>query len=141
MKTASEMPPDLDHQAKKKWLELIGSCDPDVDREMLANYCRQHSSLLAIRREIKREQKSGKFKTIVPARDGTMGLNPLLVTQNRSIASLNRMLKSLGLTPSREDQGAKPPSPSTPPPPGLRGPEPSWGWELEQKLCGPDDDD
>jgi hypothetical protein len=136
MKPTMEAPSDLDYQAKKKWEELVGSLDVDADGELLGNYCRQHSSLMAIRREKRKQQKSGKFKTMVPARDGTKGLNPLLVTENRLIASLNRMLKGLGLTPSKESSGRVTILP-TPPPPGFPrdAKEPKWGWTLEAALC------
>jgi phage terminase small subunit len=125
MKPVSDMPKDLDSAAKKKWQELIGSVDPDADSEILANYCRQHSSLLAIRRERWKLHRSGKFQTMVPARDGTMGLNPMLTAENRLIASLNRMLKGLGLTSSREKAGVKRPPASN-----------SAMDTLEKVLCG-----
>jgi hypothetical protein len=124
--TAPEMPSDLDRAAKKKWEEMLGSCDVDVDLEMLANYCRQHSSLMAIRGEKSRQVKARTFETMVRGRDGTMVLNPLLVTENRLIASLNRMLKSLGLTIPQEQRGPKRPLPEV----GQIDP-------LELALCGP----
>lgn len=107
MKSVAEMPSDLDYQARKKWEELISSVDPNADLEMLANYCRQHSSLLAVRREKKKQQKSGKFRTMVPGRDGTQALNPLIVAENRMVASLNRTLMTLGLVSSREEAARK----------------------------------
>jgi phage terminase small subunit len=107
MKSVPEMPSDLDYQAKKKWEELITSVDPDADLEMLGNYCRQHSSLLAIRREKRKQQKSGKFRTMVKGRDGTMALHPLITAENRMVASLYRMLQALGLVSSREEVGVK----------------------------------
>ena len=85
---------------------------------MLGNYCRLHSSLLGIRREKKKQQKSGKFRTMVKGRDGTMALHPLIIVENRMVGSLNRMLKELGLASSREETKAKRPLPSTPPPAG-----------------------
>ena len=134
-----EMPPDLDREAKKKWAELVGSCDPDVDAELLANYCRQHSTLLAIRSEKAKRTKGRTFETLVAGRDGTMVLNPLLVTENRLIASLNRMLRTLGLVPSPEEKRRRPPLQADAPP-GCTGPEPPWGWALEMALCGPIDE-
>jgi phage terminase small subunit len=107
MKTALDMPSDLDYQAKKKWEELVFSVDPNTDAELLGNYCRQHSSLLAIRREKKKQQKSGKFRTMVKGRDGTMALHPLITAENRMVASLNRMLQALGLVPSRDAVAVK----------------------------------
>jgi phage terminase small subunit len=126
MNSTPEMPPDLDYQAQKKWEELVGSCDVDADAEMLANYCRQHSTLLVIRREKKRQQKSGRFKTMVPGRDGTQVLNPLLVTENRLIASLNRTLKTLGLTSTQRKKAGR-----TSPAMALQGVD-----TMELILCG-----
>jgi P27 family predicted phage terminase small subunit len=127
-------PPDLDREAKRTWEELVGSCDPDLDTELLANYCRQYSSWLAIRSEKARQIKARTFETTVPGRDGSMQLNPLLTAESRLIASLNKMLKQLGLTTSPDDRGArKEPNPT---PPGCSGPEPACGWAIELKLCG-----
>lgn len=135
MKKVPEMPSDLDREAKRKWRELIESCDPDVDAEVLGNYCRQHSSLLAIRSEKARQIKARTFQTMVPGRDGTMQLNPLLTAENRLIASLNRMLKTLGITPSCDEPGRPRKTELNPPPPGFSGPEPACGWAIEQALC------
>lgn len=121
-----ERPSDLDREAKKKWAELVGSCDPDVDAELLGNYCRQHSSLLAIRSEKARQIKARTFETTVPGRDGSMQLNPLLTAENRMVASLNRMLRTLGLAPSREEQARRQPAPN-----------PDEIDPLEAALCGP----
>jgi phage terminase small subunit len=110
VKTGPEMPSDLDREAKKKWAELVGSCDVDVDGEMLANYCRQYSSLLSIRREKARQQKAGTFKTMVRGRDRAMQLNPLQTAENRLIASLNRMLRTLGLMPAQDQRGRRKPA-------------------------------
>jgi phage terminase small subunit len=110
MKPVSELPSDLDYQAKKKWLELSGSVDVDADLEILANYCRTHSSLLAIRREKTKQMKAGKFRMMTPGRDKTLVLNPLIREENRMVASLNRMLKGLGLASSREEVERKRPS-------------------------------
>jgi phage terminase small subunit len=135
MKPVPKAPSDLDYQAKKKWDELIGIVDVDADFETLSNFCRQHSSLLAIRRELQKQRKRGGFKTLTKGRDGSQVLNPLLVAETRQIASLARMLKTLGLTrPS--GAGANRTLPSTPRPLGLRGEEPPHGWALEEKLCG-----
>ena len=119
-----EMPKDLDRDAKKKWAELVGSCDPDVDAELLGNYCRQHSSLLAIRSEKARQIKARTFEATAPGRDGSMQLNPLLTAENRMVASLNRMLRTLGLAPSKEEQARRRPVADEIDP-------------LEAALCGP----
>jgi phage terminase small subunit len=138
MKTVCESPKDLDYQAQKAWDELIGRVDLDADLEMLANYCRQHSSLLSIRREKKKLQKSGKFRTMVKGRDGTMAIHPLITAENRMVASLNRMLQTLGLACSpREGTKGKRPLSTTPRPAWAVGDgEPRWGWQIEAALCG-----
>lgn len=139
MKSAPKMPSDLDREAKKKWRELVENCEPDADLELLGNFCRQHSSLLSIRREKAKQEKAATFKTMVPGRDGTMQLNPLLTAENRLIAILNRMLATLGLTPGRELGTSRKLQPNSPPPgfpPDAE--EPVWGWNIEEKLCGTD---
>lgn len=138
MKSMPGMPSDLDYQAKKKWRELVGCVDVDADLEMLANYCRQHSNLLAIRRERARQQKRGKFETMTRGRDGTKVINPLITAENRMVASLNRMLKGLGLASTREETGMKRSPPPKPRPawavPGSE--EPNHSWACEAALCG-----
>jgi len=105
--------------------------------EMLANYCRQHSSLLAIRREKKKLQKSGKFRMMVKGRDGTLAIHPILTAENRMVASLNRMLQTLGLVSSRDETKGKRPLPSPQPAWAVPGSEePRCGWAIEAALCG-----
>jgi phage terminase small subunit len=110
-KMGPKMPSDLDPAARKKWKELVETCDPDVDPELLVNYCRLHANLVVIREERSRQQKAGAFKTMVSGRDGTEVLNPLLVHEGRLIASLNRMLPSLGLAPARDERKRRKPQP------------------------------
>lgn len=139
MKPVAEMPSDLDYQGKKKWEELIGSVDVDADAEMLGNYCRQHSNLLAIRREKKKQQKSGKFRTMVKGRDGTMALHPLITAENRMVSSLNRMLQTLGLASREQTKGKRPLSTTPRPAWATHGAEePRGGWPIEAALCGYD---
>ena len=121
-----KMPVDLDPAARKKWRELIDACDPDADPELLANFCRQHAVLLEIREERARQQKAGTFKTMVPGRDGTEVLNPLLVHEGRLVASLNRMLKTLGFGLSQDERGQK-----------KQLPQVDEIDPLEAALCGP----
>ena len=136
MKKATELPPaDLDGPAKRKWNELLDSVDPDVDRELLANFCRQHSTLLAIRAEKAELIKAGTFSTMVPGRDKALQLNPLLTAESRLVASLNRQLRGLGMSPSREEQDRRTKKPRPlPPPPGMEGPEPDYGWRIAIAL-------
>jgi phage terminase small subunit len=135
MKTGPAMPKDLDPVARKKWKELVDACDPDVDQELLANFCRQFATLMEIREERARQQKAGTFKTTVPGRDGTEALNPLLVHEGRLFASLNKMLKLLGMTPSTDERAGNRKSEPNPAPPGMTGPEPPCGWAIEIALC------
>jgi phage terminase small subunit len=136
MKTGPKMPADLDAAAKKKWAELVDAVDLNIDTELLANYCRMYGGLMAIRSEKARLLKVGKYKTLVPGRDGSQQLNPLQTAENRMVSSLNRQLRGLGLAPSREEQEHRKKTPANnPPPPGWTGPEPSHGWILEVALC------
>jgi hypothetical protein len=131
------MPADLDSTAKKKWNELAELVDENVDGELLGHYCRQWSSLLSLRREKSKQVKDGSFKTMVRGRDSSEQLNPMLREENRLVSALARMLRSLGLTPTRDEQEyrkKKAPN-SGPPPPGFSGPEPKYGWVLEAALC------
>jgi phage terminase small subunit len=136
MNKGPKVPPDLDGPARKKWAALISVVDPDADLELLGNFCRQHSSLLGIRAEKAKLIKAGTFSTMVPGRDKALQLNPLLTGENRLVASLNRMLRTLGLTPGREEQDRRSgKQPQSDPPPGMSGQEPRHGWELEVALC------
>lgn len=136
MKEGSKIPPDLDATAKRKWRELADGVDPEVDRELLANFCRQHSTLMAIRTEKAKLIKAGTFSAMVPGRDKALQLNPLLTAESRLVSSLNRQLRGLGLSPSREEQDRRTRKPLPgPPPPGFSGPEPACGWVVEIALC------
>jgi len=136
VKEGPKIPPDLDATAKRKWRELADSVDPEVDRELLANFCRQHSTLMAIRAEKAKLIKAGTFSTMVPGRDKALQLNPLLTAESRLVSSLNRQLRGLGLSPAREEQDRRGKKPrANPPPPGMSGPEPKWGWTIEAELC------
>jgi phage terminase small subunit len=134
------MPAGLDKEAKRKFREMVLVCDPDTDPEAIANYARQFSILVSIRRERAKQEAAGIFSTMVAGRDATQVLNPLIVGENRAIAALSRMLKGLGLTNSREEQGARRKAQPNPAPPGMTGPEPPWGWAIEQALCGDEKD-
>jgi phage terminase small subunit len=104
---AAKIPSDLDRVARAKWRELVFSVDPDSDLECLANYCRQHSSLLALRKEKATLMKAGKFQTTVKGRDKSKMLNPMLTQETRLVASLDKMLRTLGLATSRDTVGKK----------------------------------
>ena len=132
------MPADLDREAKKKWKELILAIDPTADLELLGLYCRTHSSLMSLRAEKAQLQAAGTFRTMVAGREGSEQLNPMLREENRLVTALARMLRSLGLTPTRDQQEQrKKTRQPTPAPPGFTGPEPSHGWAIELALCGP----
>lgn len=100
-------PPDLDREGKRKFREMVEACDPDSDMELVGNYARQHSILVSIRRERAKQESAGIFSTMVLGRDNTQVLNPLIVGESRAIAALNRMLRLLGLTQTREERGPK----------------------------------
>jgi hypothetical protein len=129
------MPADLDTVAKRKYRELLNLCDPDVDKESMQNYARQHSTLLLIREERGRQQAAGTFTTMVEGRDKSQVLNPLLVHESRLVASLNRTLKLLGLTSPRDESIPHRKLESESPPPGFTGDEPSHGWPIEVLMC------
>jgi hypothetical protein len=133
----AKIPADLDRAARAKWRELVLSVDPDTDLECLANYCRQHSSLLALRKEKATLTKAGKFQTTVKGRDKSKMLNPMLTQETRLVASLDKMLRTLGLTRSL-DYGAKK-KPLGDPRPWWAAPdakEPRCGWDIEAVMCG-----
>jgi phage terminase small subunit len=135
MNMGPKPPADLDREGRRKWAELVDAVDPD-DYEILANYARQHSTLLAIGAEKAKLIKAGTFSTMVPGRDKALQLNPLLTAESRLVSSLNRQLRGLGLSPSREEQDRRSKKPASgPPPPGFSGPEPVYGWEVEIALC------
>src|SRR6202040_4060668 len=108
--------------------ELVGSVDIDADLEMLANYCRTHSGLLAIRREKTKQIKARKFRMMTPGRDKTLVLNPMIREENRMVGSLNRMLKSLGLASSRDEVKTKRPS--------VAEEHAKWVSKVERIMCG-----
>jgi phage terminase small subunit len=135
-KMGQKPPADLDREGKRKWVELCDAVDPD-DLEVLANFCRQHATLLGIRAELAKQRKSGTFQTLTKGRDSTLVLNPLLTAETRLVAALNRQLRTLGLAPTADEQARRKKKPASgPPPPGMKGRQaPPWGWELEIALC------
>ena len=135
----AKIPADLDRAARSKWRELILCVDPQEDLECLGNYCRLHSSLLALRAEKAKQMKAGKFKMMVSGRDKSKQLNPMLREENRMVTSLGKMLQTLGLMPTRDD--GKKRKPISEPRPAWANPdcpEPSCGWALETAICGYD---
>jgi phage terminase small subunit len=135
MNMGPKPPADLGREGKRKWAELVDAVDPD-DYEILANFCRQHSTLLSIRAEKAKLIKAGQFSAMVPGRDKALQLNPLLTSEGRLVSSLNRQLRTLGLAPTADEQTRRKKKPASgPPPPDMTGPEPVWGWECEIALC------
>jgi phage terminase small subunit len=133
----AKIPADLDRAARSKWRELILCVDPEEDLECLGNYCRLHSSLLALRAEKAKQMKAGKFKMMVSGRDKSKQLNPMLREENRMVAALGKMLQTLGLTPTRDDGKKRKtfsePRPKWAPP---DEPEPACGWAIESVMEG-----
>jgi phage terminase small subunit len=140
MKTGlPKAPADLDRDAKKRWNELCLSVDPD-DRDLLANLCRQHSSLMALRAERAQMVAAGTFQQLVKGREGSLVLNPLTRREDKLIASTSRTLRQLGLASTRDARLSKAkerikvsPRPKWAP---TDEPEPTCGWEIEAALCG-----
>jgi hypothetical protein len=130
-----KMPRDLDKDGRAKWHEIMQIADLEsLDAELLGNYCRTHSNLIAVRREKKIQQTTKTFRTMVIAKNGATVLHPLIVAESRLMQAGGRMLLQLGLSGNgkRQEQIRKP---SKNPPPGLHGIEPTYGWEIEEKLC------
>jgi phage terminase small subunit len=140
MKTGlPKAPADLDREAKKQWRGLVLSVDPD-DRDILANLCRQHSSLLALRAERAQMVKAGTFQQLVKGRDGSMQLNPMIRREDKLTLSTSRTLRQLGLASTRDARLSKAkerikesPRPKWAP---LDEPEPACGWEAESIMQG-----
>jgi phage terminase small subunit len=133
-----KMPRDLDKEAKKKWLEITDLADlGSLDGELLGNYCRTHSNLVAVRKEKKAQQKAKQFQTMITAKNGSTVVNPLITAESRLMQAAGRMLVQLGISGNgKRQEEIRKPSKSQPPPPGFTGPEPAWGWEIEKKMCG-----
>ena len=133
-----KMPRDLDKDGRAKWREITEIVDLDsLDSDLLANLCRTHSNLIAVRKEKKLQQSAKIFKTMVVAKNGATVLHPLIVAESRLMQAGSRMLVQLGLAGNgKRQQEIRKPSKSTPPPPGMTGPEPACGWAIEMKLCG-----
>jgi phage terminase small subunit len=135
--TEPKMPRDLDKDARRKWVEITELADlGSLDAELLGNYCRTHSNLVAVRKEKKAQQKAKQFQTMTVAKNGATVLNPLLVAESRLMQMAGRMLAGLGISGNgkRAEEIRKPSKPKHPPP-GFSGPEPVYGWEVEVQLC------
>jgi phage terminase small subunit len=132
-------PADLDREGKKRWKELILSVELD-DRDVLASYCRQYSSLLALRAERAQMVAAGTFQQLVRGREGSLVLNPLTRREDKLIASTSRTLRQLGLASTRDARLSKAkqrikvdPRPKWAPPDAE---EPRCGWDIEAIMCG-----
>lgn len=132
-----KMPKDLDKDARRKWNEITELADlGSLDAELLGNYCRTHSNLVAVRKEKKAQQKAKAFTTMVVAKNGATVLNPLLVAESRLMQMAGRMLAGLGISGNgKRAEEIRKPSKAQPQPPGFSGPEPRHGWALEAALC------
>jgi phage terminase small subunit len=140
MKTGlPKAPDDLDREGKKRWKELCLSVDSD-DRDILANLCRQHSSLMALRAERAKMVKNGSFQNLVKGRDGSLVLNPLTRREDKLIASTSRTLRQLGLASTRDARLSKTKQRvQADPRPFWAAPdaeEPRCGWAIESIMCG-----
>jgi len=134
-----KMPRDLDKDARHKWCEITEIADLEpLDADLLSNYCRTHSNLMAVRREKRTQQKAKTFHTMTTAKNGAIVLHPLIVAESRLMQAGGRMLVQLGLSGNgkRQEQIRKPSK--NQPPPGFYGDEPKHGWPIELALCGTD---
>ncbi|MBB5331879.1 P27 family phage terminase small subunit [Tunturiibacter gelidoferens] len=131
-----KMPKDLDRDARAKWREITEMADlQPLDAELLANYCRTHSTLIDVRKQKKIQIAAKVFHTMVTAKNGSTVMHPLLIAESRLMQAGGRMLVQLGLSGNgKRQEEIRKPSKSTPPP-GFFGDEPSWGWDIEKKLC------
>ena len=134
-----KMPRDLDKDGRAKWHEITEIADlEEIDAELLANYCRTHSTLMDVRRTKKAQQKAKVFKTMVVAKNGAVVLNPILTAESRLMQASGRMLVQLGISGNgKRQQEIRKPSKNQPPP-GFYGDEPKHGWPIELALCGTD---
>ena len=130
-----KMPKGLDKVARKKWEELtemvdLGAADADV----LTSYCRNHSILTRVRKTVAAREKAKQFETMIIAKNGAEIINPLITAECRLMQAGNRMLVQLGIAGNGKRQEVLRKPKSTPPPAGCSGPEPPWGWAIEEKM-------
>jgi phage terminase small subunit len=131
-----KMPKDLDREARRKWGELTEMADlGELDADLLASFCRNHSNLMEVRKVKKAQQKAKQFQTMTVAKNGSTVLNPLIVAESRLMQAGGRMLVQLGISGNGKRQETLRKPKATPPPAGFSGPEPPWGWAIEEKLC------
>jgi phage terminase small subunit len=93
-KQAIAAPDDLDEVAARKWNELAPGITP-TQRHLLANLCRNHSNLLAVRRAKASAVKNGTFEAMVTAKNGALVPSPYIRTETRLLTIENRMLAAL----------------------------------------------
>ena len=87
-------PADLDEVALQKWNELAPGITA-TQTHLLANLCRNHSNLIAIRRAKAAAVKSGAFEAMVTAKNGALVASPYIRAETRLLALENRMLLAL----------------------------------------------
>jgi hypothetical protein len=95
-KMARTAPDDLDEVALKMWREL----EPVVTAtqcHLLANLCRNHASLIEIRRAKAAAVRAGTYEAMVVAKNGALVPSPFIRAETRLLALENRMLMALGV--------------------------------------------
>jgi hypothetical protein len=93
-KQAIVAPDDLDDIATQKWNDLAEGITPN-QRHLLANLCRNHSNLIAVRRSKAAAVKNGTFEAMVTAKNGALVPSPYIRAETRLLALENRMLLAL----------------------------------------------
>jgi hypothetical protein len=93
-KTAIKPPDDLDELALRKWLELSPWITASQSH-LLANLCRNHANLLAIRKAKAAAVNSGTFEAMITAKNGSLTPSPYIRAETRLLALENRMLLAL----------------------------------------------
>jgi hypothetical protein len=95
-KVALVAPDDLDEAGLLKWSELAARIKVS-QAPLLANLCRNHSNLLAIRRAKAEAVKSGTYQAMTIAKNGSLGPNPFMKAETKLLTLENRMILALGL--------------------------------------------
>ena len=95
-KTALKAPDDLDEVALLKWNELVAEIRPS-QCHLLANLCRNHSNMIAIRKAKAAAVKDGTFQAMTVAKNGATVPSVFIRSETRLLALENRMLAALGI--------------------------------------------
>jgi P27 family predicted phage terminase small subunit len=138
-----EMPADLQAEGRREWRRLLpilraAGRVSELDSGALANVCRLHELVVETRAEIRKKKRAGTFELLMTTKSGYQTQNPLLIALNQQIASYNRALSALGMTPASRARMGKPAESKRPKPPSWAkgSEEPRHGWAIEAAICG-----